>query len=64
MLIKRTIIGMIVGSIIIALGAYSLVNILGPTISMDEDYVIASGENLLLYNSGTKRCTTVYENSW
>ena len=45
MLATRTIIGMIVGSIVIALGAYSLVNTLGPTISMDEDFVIASGEN-------------------
>ena len=45
MLATRTIIGMIVGGLIIGLGGYSLVNTLGPTISMDENFVIGSGDN-------------------
>ena len=40
MLATRTIIGMIVGGLVIGLGGYSLVNTLGPTISMDENFVI------------------------
>ena len=45
MLATRTIIGMIVGGLVIGLGGYSLVNTLGPTISMDENFVIGSGDN-------------------
>jgi hypothetical protein len=45
MLATRTIIGMIVGGLVIGLGGYSLVNTLGPTISMDENFVIGPGDN-------------------
>ena len=40
MLATRTIIGIVVGSIIIGLGAFSLVNTLAPTISMNENFDI------------------------
>ena len=45
MLATRTIIGLVVGSIIIGLGAFSLVNTLAPTISMNENFVIAAGDS-------------------
>ena len=45
MLATRTIIGIVVGSIIIGLGGFSLVNTLAPTISMNEDFVIGSGDS-------------------
>ena len=45
MLATRTIIGIVVGSIIIGLGAFSLVNTLAPTISMNENFVIGSGDS-------------------
>ena len=45
MLATRTIIGIVVGSIIIGLGSFSLVNTLAPTISMNEDFVITSGDS-------------------
>jgi len=41
---KRTIIGLVVGSIIIALGAYSLISHLGPTITENEHFVVDVGE--------------------
>ena len=45
MLATRTIIGIIIGSLVIGLGGYSLVNSLAPTISMNENFVIGSGES-------------------
>ena len=45
MLATRTIIGIVVGSIIIGLGGFSLVNTLAPTISMNENFIIASGDS-------------------
>ena len=45
MLATRTIIGIVVGSIIIGLGGFSLVNTLAPTISMNEDFVIGPGDS-------------------
>ena len=45
MLATRTIIGLVVGSLIIGLGGYSLVNTLAPTISMNENFVISSGDS-------------------
>ena len=45
MLATRTIIGIVVGSIIIGLGGFSLVNALAPTISMNENFVIGSGDS-------------------
>ena len=45
MLSKRTIIGLVVGSAIIALGGYSLLLHIGPTISLDEYYVIEIAES-------------------
>jgi len=44
MLAKRTIIGLIVGSAIIALGAYSLLSNIGPTIAVNEHFVVEVGE--------------------
>ena len=43
MLATRTIIGLIVGSLVIGLGAFALVNSLAPTISMNENFVISPG---------------------
>jgi hypothetical protein len=45
MLSKRTIIGMIVGGAIIAIGGYSLLSHIG-TITIDEDYTIAVGDSM------------------
>jgi hypothetical protein len=45
MLATRTIIGIIIGSLVIGLGGYSLVTSLAPTISMNENFVIGSGES-------------------
>ena len=45
MLATRTLIGIVVGSIIIGLGGFSLVNTLVPTISMNENFVIGSGDS-------------------
>ena len=46
MLATRTIIGMIVGGLIIGLGGYSLVDTLfSTTVSMNENFVIGSGDN-------------------
>ena len=45
MLAVRTIIGLIVGSLVIGLGAFALVNSLAPTISMNENFVIGSGDS-------------------
>ncbi|HJJ21981.1 MAG TPA: hypothetical protein OQH55_06700, partial [Nitrosopumilus sp.] len=45
MLATRTIIGLVVGSIIIGLGGFSLVNTLAPTISINENFVIGSGDS-------------------
>ncbi len=44
MLDKRTIIGLVVGSAIIALGAYSLLSNIGPTIAVSEHFVVEVGE--------------------
>jgi hypothetical protein len=43
MLAVRTIIGLVVGSLVIGLGAFALVNSLAPTISMNENFVISPG---------------------
>ncbi len=44
MLAKRTIIGFIVGIIILALGGYSLLSNLGPTVSVNDQFVVDVGE--------------------
>jgi hypothetical protein len=44
MLSKKTIIGFIVGSIIIALGGYSLISQLGPTVIINENFVVDVGD--------------------
>lgn len=46
MLSKRTIIGIIVGSIIIAIGAFSLIQHIG-TITVNENYVVPIGDSAL-----------------
>jgi len=45
---KRTIIGFIVGSIIIALGGYSLISNIGPTIDITEDFLVVMGDSISL----------------
>ena len=45
MLATRTIIGLVIGSIIIVLGGYSLLLHLAPTISMNEDFVVGPGDS-------------------
>jgi len=44
MLAKRTIIGLIIGVAIIALGGHSLFSHLGPTINVNEYFVVEAGE--------------------
>ncbi len=44
MLAKRTIIGLVIGSAIIALGAYSLLSNIGPTIAVNEHFVVEVGD--------------------
>jgi hypothetical protein len=45
MLSKRTIIGLVVGSAIIAIGGYSLISEIG-TITINEDYVVVAGDSM------------------
>ena len=45
MLATRTIIGLVVGSLVIGLGAFALVNSLAPTISMNENFIISPGDS-------------------
>ena len=45
MLAARTVIGLVVGSLVIELGAFALVNSLAPTISMNENFVISPGDS-------------------
>lgn len=45
MLSKRTIIGMVVGAAIIAIGGYSLLTHIG-TITIDEDYILGVGDSI------------------
>lgn len=44
MLSNKTIIGFIVGSIIISLGGYSLISQLGPTVTINENFVVDVGD--------------------
>ena len=48
MLTKRTIIGLIVGSAIIALGGYSLLSQIGPTVTVNEHFFLEVGNPILL----------------
>ena len=48
MLSKRTIIGFVIGSIIIALGGYSLVSNIGPTIDITENFGVDPGNSIPL----------------
>jgi len=48
MLSKRTIIGFIVGSIIIALGGYSVLLHIGPTVDVTENFSIGEGKSTTL----------------
>lgn len=48
MLTKRTIIGLIVGIAIIALGGYSLLSQIGPTITVNEHFFLEVGNPILL----------------
>ena len=45
MLAVRTIIGLVVGSLVIGLGAFALDNSLAPTISMNENFIISPGDS-------------------
>jgi hypothetical protein len=45
MLAARTIIGLVVGSLVIGLGAFALINSLAPTISMNENFIISPGDS-------------------
>ena len=44
MMSKRTIIGLIIGSVIIAIGGYSLISHIG-TITINENYVVGIGDS-------------------
>jgi hypothetical protein len=45
---KRTIIGLIVGGIVIALGGYSIIIHIGPTVDMDEYFLVVVGDSIPL----------------
>ena len=45
---KRTIIGLIVGSIVIALATHSLILKVGPTIDMNEEFLVVVGDSIPL----------------
>ena len=47
MLSKRTIIGLVVGSIIIGIGGYSLISSYWFTITIHEDYIVGTGDSTL-----------------
>ena len=46
MLSKRTIIGLVVGSIIIGIGGYSLITHIG-TITINENYIVGTGDSTI-----------------
>ncbi len=48
MLSKRTIIGFVIGGLIIGLGSYSLVSSLGPTVNVNEYFVVEVGNQINL----------------
>ena len=48
MLSKRTIIGFVVGALIIGLGSYSLISSLGPTVSVNEYFIVDTGNKITL----------------
>ena len=48
MLSKRTIIGFVIGSLIIGLGSYSLVSSLGPSVNVNEYFVVDVGNQITL----------------
>ena len=48
MLSKRTIIGFVIGSLIIGLGSYSLVSSLGPSVNVNEYFVVDVGNKITL----------------
>ena len=48
MLSKRTIIGLVVGSIVIALGSYSIIINFGPTVDRDEYFLVVVGDSIPL----------------
>ena len=48
MLSKRTIVGFVIGSLIIGLGAFSLISSIGPTINVNEHFVIDEGNQIIL----------------
>ena len=48
MLSKRTIIGFVIGSLIIGLGSYSLISSIGPTVNVNEYFVIGEGDPITL----------------
>jgi len=45
---KRTIIGLVVGSIVIALGSYSIIINFGPTVDRDEYFLVVVGDSIPL----------------
>ena len=48
MLSKRTVIGFVIGGLIIGLGTYSLISNLGPTINVNEYFVVDAGNQIIL----------------
>ena len=48
MLSKRTIIGFIIGGLIIGLGSYSLISHIGPTVSINENFIVDVGNPITL----------------
>ena len=48
MLSKRTIVGFVIGGLIIGLGSYSLISSMGPTINVNEHFVVDEGNQITL----------------
>ena len=66
MLSKRTIIGLVVGSIIIGIGGYSLITHIG-TITIHEDYIVGTGDSTVYTipaPAGTPQTMTIVGDSF
>jgi len=66
MLSKRTIIGLVVGSIIIGIGGYSLITHIG-TVTINENYVVATGDSTVYTipaPAGTTQTMTIVGDSF
>ena len=62
MLTKRTLIGLIVGIAIIALGGYSLISQLGPTVAVNENFIVDVGDPVSLTIPAPINASPIFNN--